>query len=293
MEALKVTNKTTHAYGKSFASFGEIAQGRKSDGTDFLITVPINLWSTCRIDVIPDKDVLLIDCQYPKSKLVAEMVAKKAGVEGYKINVGLTRSIPIGKGLSSSTADMLAVIRAFEAFFNFSLSSLEISDIFQNIEPHDGLMYNTSVIYNHRKGILLQGLDYTPKFKIIYLDFGGIVDSIDYNKHLIFSTSILRQYDCLYDNCVEAYKKKDDQSIAECAVHSLSLSLEIKSDQLRTLAFENFQHFEAMGVINTHSGTCIGFIYPKEFTDERLDSAAEIISTFYGLPTHITSSLSA
>jgi len=36
-------------YGKSFGSFGEICQGRLKNKNDFLITLPIDLWSTCEI----------------------------------------------------------------------------------------------------------------------------------------------------------------------------------------------------------------------------------------------------
>lgn len=292
MGELKILNSTHCAQGRSCASFGEIIQGRKSNGTDFLVNIPINLWSVCNIDAVPKNGPLIVNCSYEKSKRVAELAIRKMGMaEGYEINVSLSRNIPIGKGLSSSTADMLATIRGLESYFNFSFAPNVISEIFHQIEPHEGLMYEMSVIYNHRKGKLLKDLRHIPKFKIIYLDFGGVVDSIDYNQNLSFSNAITKQYDLLYYKCIKAYTHKDDEMIAECAVRSLSLSLEIKDDHSRSLAFDNFKNFEAMGVINTHSGTCVGFVYPKEFNDERLKEIASTISNFYGLSVYLTSSL--
>ena len=51
-------------YGKSFASFGEIVQGRGSDNEDFLVTLPIDLWSTCELVCSPINGPLVVECEW-------------------------------------------------------------------------------------------------------------------------------------------------------------------------------------------------------------------------------------
>jgi uncharacterized protein involved in propanediol utilization len=85
-------------YGKSHASFGEILQGRLSSNTDFLVTLPIDLWSICNLTAVKRRGPLVINCEYSKSKQVAEMLLQKlAIVEGYEITISFSRNIPVGK----------------------------------------------------------------------------------------------------------------------------------------------------------------------------------------------------
>ena len=58
-------------YGKSHASFGELLQGRLSDNRDFLVTLPIDLWSICNLTAVKRMGPLVINCEYSKSKKVA------------------------------------------------------------------------------------------------------------------------------------------------------------------------------------------------------------------------------
>ena len=143
-------------YGKSFASFGEIVQGRTSEGEDFLVTLPIDMWSTCELICSPINGPLIVECQLEKSRAVLYHILTELGIlRGFQITCNLMRNIPIGKGLSSSTADMLATLRAVQEVFGFLFTESYISRLFSEIEPHDGLHFSSSVIYNHRSGHLI------------------------------------------------------------------------------------------------------------------------------------------
>ena len=174
-------------HGKSFASFGEIVQGRLSNGEDYLVTIPIDLWSTCELVCDPIDGASFIDTSFSKSREVAEHMLEILGMAtGVKIGITFTRNIPIGKGLSSSTADMLAVVRAFQEVFGIIVTEEFISRLFAKIEPHDGLHYPMSVVYNHRQGKLLNKLNYIPDFNIIAVDAGGELSTVEYTAFFIF-----------------------------------------------------------------------------------------------------------
>lgn len=269
--------------GRSFASFGEIIQGRLSNKEDFLVTLPIDLWSECSLEVHKYNGPLVIDCDWAKTKMLIGIVLKTFNMDkNLVINVKIRKNIPVGKGFSSSTADLNAALKALEFFLDRKFSEPEISEFFQQVEPHDALMYNSCVGYNHRKGKLLNNFNYIPKFKIVVVDFGGEVDTIIYNKNLFIPDNCFFDYDLLYKKCTSAFNKKNDEEIAQCATSSLEIFLKWNKDDKRLKLLDIYKEYEALGVINTHSGTCVGLIYSEDECDEKINSVGEVLTKELG-----------
>ena len=264
-------------YGKSYASFGEIVQGRLSNGEDFLVTIPVDMWSTCELVCEPFDGPSFVKARLSKSKLVAEQMLKvlDMGV-GNKLTIDFTRNIPIGKGLSSSTADMLAVVRAFQELFGIIVTESFISRLFAAIEPHDGLHYYMSVAYNHRQGNLLSKLNYIPNFNIIAIDSGGELSTREYNKKLLFTENELYEYDALYNRLLVAFSTRDDDEIAKCAHRSTIMHVERTGNEFLAEMIQMSTEMDTLGVIATHSGTCGGFLLPSSASDELLDHVATV-----------------
>ena len=279
-------------YGKSHSSFGEILQGRLSGEVDFLVTLPIDMWSICNLTAIRRFGPLVINCEYFKSAKVAEMLLDKLGItEGYEITISFSRNIPVGKGLSSSTADMLSTIRALQEIFGFLLREKTISDIFTQIEPHDGLMYKSCVVYNQRKGQLIKELIYIPQFWIIAIDFGGQINTVEYNAKLQFTPDVLEKYDSLLRKLEDAFSRKDEVKIAQCATESTALHLLAHQNELKLNVFNTCSKFNPLGVVNTHSGTCLGLVYSQKKSLDEINSIASEIEKEYRLPVFITKTL--
>ena len=292
----------TISEGRAFASFGEIVQGRLSNREDFLVTLPVDLWSHCRLisqsngklskdpfnkpqngndgkqfNELSDRACgtsNIIETELSKSKAIALALLEYFGqTSGHHIQLIFDRNIPIGKGLSSSTADLLAVVRAFEAQFNVTLSPSLISELFTAIEPHDALHYPSCVAYNHRQGRLLQAFDYIPDFQIIGIDAGGVISTQEYNKHLSFSDALLKQYDDLYAELLEAFARRDDAAIALCAQQSALIHSEQTNNTLLKALLNQIDELNklgAMGILATHSGTCAGILLPGTATEAEL-----------------------
>ncbi len=280
-------------YGKSHSSFGEIVQGRLSSGEDFLITLPIDMWSICNLTCIKREGPLVINCDLYKSKQVSEKLLEKLGVtKGFELTISFSRNIPIGKGLSSSTADMLSTVRALQEVFGFLLRNNTISNIFIDIEPHDGLMHKSCVIYNHRKGKLLKDLMYIPKYWVVALDLGGQVDTVNFNHNLDFTASSLAQYDLLYQDTLKSFEAHDDVAIAECATRSTEIHLSRCPSETRKNILSNFKkEFGALGIQNTHSGTCIGLLFKREMSIVEITEIANKLKSKYQVPTFVTNTL--
>ncbi len=270
-------------YGKSFASFGEIVQGRTSDNEDFLVTLPIDLWSTCELTCTPIRGPLVIECDLPKSRATVEQVLEQLGlVSGYHISIQFTRNIPVGKGLSSSTADMLAALRALQEVFGFLLTDRFVSGLFSEIEPHDALHYNNSVVYNHRKGRLIRDLQYIPSFAVVCVDNGGIVDTVAYNKTKVFAAAQMKAFDALLADLMAAFERADDKVIANCATRSARLHAEMTGDKFLERCLQETCVDGFLGVQATHSGTCAGFLFSGDHPAEQLQAMADKLSKQFG-----------
>lgn len=272
-------------YGKSFASFGEVVQGRTSPGDDFLVTLPIDMWSTCELVCSPIQGPLVVECELEKSSAVLYYVLSELGIQsGYHLQCDFTRNIPIGKGLSSSTADMLATLRAVQEVFGFLFTERYISRIFSEIEPHDGLHFDSSVVYNHREGRLLRNLNYVPQFTIVAVDDGGEVDTVAYNQRLIFTKEMLGRFDVLLERVYDAYARRDDLAIAACATESANCHLERTGNRLLKDVLSREAPSAPLGIIATHSGTCAGFIYPRLDDQRQLERLASELRSQLGRP---------
>jgi uncharacterized protein involved in propanediol utilization len=262
-------------YGKSFASFGEVVQGRTSAGEDFLVTLPTDLWSTCELVCSPINGPLVVECNLEKSGAVLSHMLAELGIDrGYHFQSNFTSNIPVGKGLSSSTADMLATLRAVQEIFGVLLSEEFISRLFSEIEPHDGLHFNSSVVYNHRAGRLVENLGYVPNFTIIAVDDGGAIDTLAYNRHISFSPDVTRRFDDLLAALCEAYRARDDLKIAQCASESARIQIERIGNELLCKVLDISESVGAIGVVATHSGTCAGLLFNQNIDVRKLEQVA-------------------
>ena len=265
--------------GRSFASFGEVVQGRRRDGEDFLITMPVDLWSHCRVHWSACDGPSRVDAELVKARRIAEALLRLLGLQtGVRLRIRLTRQIPIGKGLSSSTADMLAVLRGCQALFGVALSERCISRLFSRIEPHDALHYPTSVAYNHRRGHLLAHFGYTPDYRILAVDAGGRVCTQTYNAGLTFRPELLCAYDALYQEAAAAFAARDDAAIARCATRSTALHVQRTGNTFlgRLLAWADAM--DVLGLLGTHSGTCGGLLLPGDADDATLERLAAAVA---------------
>ena len=118
-------------------SCGEFIQGY-TEGASFMVTCPINRYAMALVDdkadeALPDK---------------AEEAVKKTLAylgETDRPSVRLISSIPKGKGLASSTADISAVAQAVALSFGRKLSMEEIAHIALSIEPSESVSTSTKI----------------------------------------------------------------------------------------------------------------------------------------------------
>src|SRR5262245_42359774 len=174
--------------GTANGTFGELLQGAlpgpgEADGEGrFLVTLPIARWSSARFSFRPPGSGLSVS---PPSKTKAERLAHALLSElGYPADgsLALHTSIPEGKCLAGSSADLVATARAIMAVVDRTVSARRLGAMLAAIEPTDGVMYPGIVAFDHRLGAHLQTLGRLPALQVVAVDQGGAVDTVAFNR---------------------------------------------------------------------------------------------------------------
>lgn len=251
--------------GTANGTFGELLQGVHADNDlDFLVTFPIDQGS--RVTLRPDSSNVLkvVPCFKQKSVQLAACL-----LEHFDLPSGGTLTIesdlPVGKGLASSSADLLATARAIESCYEIKIPVSFLQSLMAKIEPTDGVMYPEVVSFYHRKVELHQIFGFIPRLTVVAIDEGGEVDTIEYNNCRIPYTSAEKlEYIRLLECLKQAVQMKDVQTIGQVATRSTMMNQSRNKKHSLQYLLELSREHDALGVVNAHSGTFIGLLLCQE-----------------------------
>src|SRR5437868_6769958 len=139
--------------GSCNGTFGELVQGIIGE-RPFLITLPIPGLRSEAI-FIPDptvSEIKVVDSM-AKAMKAGRLLFQQFGLKGGGL-LDIRSNIPIGKGIASSSADIVAALKAIADSFSLPLTNEMISTIAAKIEPTDGVMYDEVVAYDYLHGEL-------------------------------------------------------------------------------------------------------------------------------------------
>lgn len=260
--------------GTAGGSCGELLQGVLPDGRDFLVTLPIRQGSTAVFEPGPDSGVVTVPAHKTKARRLAEaMLARSPEVGGGRLT--LHSELPEGKGLASSSADLVATARAIADAGARSITAAEIEDELRAIEPSDGVMYPGPVAFCHREVRLLARLAPPPPLTIVLGDEGGAIDTVEFNRRpKPFTAADRREYARLLDRLRGALADRDPVAIGAVSTRSAVLNDRLRPrphlPALRAAATD----IEALGVIIAHSGTTAGILLADDDPEHRAKRAA-------------------
>jgi len=250
--------------GVANGTFGELLQGAlQGDNNHFLVTLPIQKFSravftpngaTKRITVTPSN----------KSKSLA-LIQKL--VEHYGLSIGghllIESELAEGKGLASSSADLVATARALESTMGCVIPTELILAILRTIEPSDGVMYPEFVTFFHRKVELGRRLGFPSRLKVLAIDEGGQIDTIEYNRrHHPFTEEECAEYAELLQTIEIAIHCNNLGLLGRVTTRSAILNQKRNPKRHLDQMLKLCKATNALGVVVTHSGPCIGLLFP-------------------------------
>ncbi|WP_409492242.1 kinase [Amycolatopsis sp. cmx-11-12] len=251
---------TTVGVSSVFGTFGELLQGVLPDGRDFLVTFPIARWSTATFrPAARSAGVRVFPAGKRKVRGLAEKMLSGSDAPGGELR--LDSSLPEGKGLASSSADLVAAARAIGNALGREVTSAMIEDLLRDIEPTDGVMYRGIVAFHHREVRLRSVLGSLPSLTVVGLDEGGTVDTVAFNRIAKpFGPAERLEYEYLLAKLTAAVRDKDLAAVGEVATRSATMNQVLRPKRTLEQAKDLCERIGGLGVIAAHSGTTVGVL---------------------------------
>jgi L-threonine kinase len=268
--------------GRAFGTFGELLQGTLPDGVDFLVTMPIDRYATAWFRLDPTGPLLVFPSHKSKSLTLARSMLGGAG--GTLVVDG---DLPVGKGLASSSADLVATARAVGGALGLSTDPSAVEDWLRPIEPTDGVMYAGVVAFEHRRVRLRRFLGVLPPLTVVAVDEGGQVDTVAFNMTpKPYTDADRREYAHLLETMSEAIRTNDLPTIGRVATRSAVLNQRLAPKRNLDAMIRIARDSGALGIVCAHSGTMTGVLLADGVPGHgpRLDGVREACKR---LPGHV------
>lgn len=257
------TTRRASAYAPG--TCGELAQGML-DGILCMVTCPIDMYSVATVELSPiavsSQTEISAPAGSPKAGQAARATLDYLGVAGMDGRLWLDSSLPRGKGMASSTADVAAAIVAAAAMGR-ELSPLQVAEIALAVEPSDGVMYPHVAIFDHREGRIARTLGQPPPMRVLILDFGGSVDTLEFNR--ADRDNVLQRLAPKMAEAVslieDGISRGDPLRIGQGATLSARANQQVLFNPDLEQALELSRRVGAVGVNVAHSGAVIGMLF--------------------------------
>jgi L-threonine kinase len=258
-----VRSGTATAHG----TFGELLQGALPGGVDFLVTLPITRRSLVRFRHDPDGPLRVYPADRTKSLELARAMLEAHG-GGAGGTLVLDSDLPVGKGLASSSADLVATARAVARGLGLDDSPPAVERWLRPIEPTDGVMYPDIVVFEHRAVRLRATLGALPQLTVVAVDEGGLVDTVAFNrrpKH--YSEAETAHYAHLVAVLEAAVREGDLSAVGAVATRSARLNQRLAPKRNLAAMTGLADRLGALGVVCAHSGTMLGLLLDEAAPD--------------------------
>lgn len=252
-------------------SCGELVQGTL-EGKNFLITCPIDHFSQVTVDT-----GTLSVAAGEKTVEAVKRTWAYLGVSCEQFAVRAESTLPRGKGMASSSADISAACQAAALCCGQSLTADEIAEIALGIEPTDGIFYPGIVMFDHVRGLTRKLLGSPPPMTIAVFDVGGEVDTLQFNRRSDLAC-LNRAKEPQVRRAVELVARGiaegDCALIGQGATLSTLANQSILNKACLPEILDLLPRFGAVGVNTAHSGTVLGILFAGEGSQAKECAAA-------------------
>ncbi|MBD0693873.1 kinase [Streptomyces sp. CBMA123] len=274
---------------RAFGTFGELLQGALPDGPEFLVTLPVDRWARARFRLDPDGPLRVFPADKTKTRRVAEAMLAAIGRPAGGVLV-LDGDLPVGKGMASSSADLVATVRAVGAALGLDTSPAAVERWLRPIEPTDGVMHPGVVAFEHREVRLRERLGGLPAATVVAVDEGGLLDTVAFNRvPKAYSPAQRAEYAELLAELAAAVRAGDLARVGAVATRSAVLNQRLAPKRNLDAMLAIAARVGAEGVVCAHSGTLLGVLLDGTAADHgpRLAAALAACSTLPGTATTV------
>lgn len=270
--------------GICHGTLGELLQGpvmRDGELHIGLVSLPLKRYS--RVRFVGDPDGHTSDDLVAKTRCrrAIELYLDRHGVSLPEGCWSCESELPTGKGMASSTADIVATIRCLDSVFRRRTPLESITAILREIERSDSVFLDHYALYLSGRQEVVHGFGDQPRFEVCYVDEGGCVDTEAMGPALLrHYRARLSAYMQNLDHAINAFSASNTRAIAGCATRSAALSQELNPKRCFDALVREQHRFGADGIVVAHTGTLLGYLFAGKPDPVQL---GELSSFFHGL----------
>ena len=266
---------------KIYARIGELMQGRLLDGRAFMVSgfSSTRWYSEAWLDATGDGDPLP-----PKACRALSLLLEQAGVppedqrrcadlDGKRVR--LRGNIPPGKGLSSSSTDILSVLSLVNGYLGMGLRPEQLYALAAQVEPTDPCLSDELLLFYQHTGVVGKRIE-LPPMNLLYFDAGPDQRVDTGSVCRPWTPGLGRYYDWLLNKFLQAADAADYAALFDC----ITASAEYNQTVVPLPRWEEWLQLakdHQCGLMVAHSGTIAGLLTPPERTD-RLRARLESIT---------------
>lgn len=257
---------------------GELAQGVLPDGTPFVVTCPIDRGSAVEVTLTP-ADTLTIEGVPAGAEFLERALRRTAELVELgpsRVTVEHHSALYVGKGMASSTADIVAAARALSTAAGLPLRPDEVAELAAAIEPTDGIMFEGIVASNPQTGERLRRWDWWPQFVVVMV----IPPTTFHTSAAQFEGQerLAADYADLLARLDAAVDARDAAAFAAQSTRSAHLHEAFLPSPVLALLEPRAGSLGALGVCVAHTGTVAGLLFPctREGTAAAAGAAREL-----------------
>jgi uncharacterized protein involved in propanediol utilization len=264
------------AFGTALGHAGEILQGglRHSDGIHrFLCSLPApTLGSQATLVPTPGRPLSIDPPWALKSLAAARLLLDRLGARHAEFAIRLASNVPVAKGCGSSTADIVATLRALLSHFGTSLPGTALARLAVEAEgASDGSVLGSPAVFRHREGIIEDTLPGEfPAMCVIVVDSQPNVTVPTLSmRRARYSDRQIDVFHALLSDLRQAFRNADPAGAGAVATASARINQEFLPKPHIEEVIAMVEREGGCGVAAAHSGTVLSLLLPASSPCDR------------------------
>ncbi|WP_042350490.1 GHMP family kinase ATP-binding protein [Bacillus massiliigorillae] len=249
------------------ASCGELIQGW-IEGSVKLISYPINWYSEVTLEEQLEHKYLVNNLRHSKAWRAFYATCKHydVSIESLPpITLTIASTIPIAKGMASSTADVAATVVATARLLGCTMTPQKLATICLSMEPTDSTIFPNLTLFDHIHGKVMVESSWSPRFGVLVLEPLDILITEEFhsrNVQEMYKNQALELEEA-YSLYKQAINEESLLKLGEAATISATVNQAILPKPKFNELLEVVDTTDLLGINVAHSGTVIGLMYDE------------------------------
>lgn len=186
--------------------------------------------------------------------------------------------LPVGVGMASSTADIVATLRCLFHIYALPYDPGVVTGVLSSIERADSVFLDQFALYSSARHHVVRRLGTAIGFHTAYVIERGTVDTAAVTPLLLrHYRRRAQEYERCLTGLLKGFSAADPAAVARAATASATLSQEVLPKRAFEAVVAHREEFGADGVFVAHTGSLVGYL----FSHRPAPGAKDELSAFF------------